>query len=38
MPLHKQIKLNEIAFKKDDDGWLLGIKLKFTNNIESKMY
>ena len=38
MPLHKQIKLCEIGFKKDDDGWLLAIQLKFTNGVESKVY
>jgi len=38
MPLHKQIKLLEVGFKKDDDGWLLAVQLKFTNNVESKIY
>lgn len=38
MPLDRSIKLSEIGFKKDDDGWLLGIQFKFTNGVESKFY
>ena len=38
MPLDKEVKLREIGFKKDDDGWLLAVQLKFTNNVEGKIY